>query len=147
MLGRHRDAIGTIDGLTIGGATAVRDPRARARAHHRLERRHETARRVLQVDSVGCPPVDVRFAVRDDDDVVAVQLAAQRRAQRLLVPDALAAVERPILPLEIADQLAQVARDRPQLGRRRRPGGTQYSFAAEQRPGAPAPTRATTAAR
>ena len=60
-------------------------------------------------------------------------LAAQRRAQRLLVPDALAAVERPVLALEVADQLAQVARDRPQLrrrGSRRRP---QDAFAAQQR--------------
>ena len=67
--------------------------------------------------------VDVGLAVRHDDDVVAAQLAAQRRAQRLLVPDALAAVERPVLPLEVADQLAQVAGDRAQLRRRGRRAG------------------------
>ena len=69
----------------------------------------------------------------DDDHVVAVKLAAERRAQRLLVPDALAAVERPVLALEVADQLAYVARDRPQLGRRRCPRRAQDPLAAQQR--------------
>ena len=101
----------------------MRDPGARARAHHRLERGDEAARRALDADAVRRAHVDVGLAVGDDDDVVAVQFAAQRRAQRLLVPDALAAVERPVLALEVADQLAQVARDRPQL-RRRAAGAT-----------------------
>ncbi len=133
MLGRHRDPIVAVDGLAVGGAAAVRDPGARARAHHRLERGHEAARRTLQADAVRCLRVDVRLAVRHDDDVVAVELAAQRRAERLLVPDALAAVERAVLSLEIADELAQVARDRAQLRRRRRAGRAQDALAAQQR--------------
>ena len=111
----------------------MRDPRARARAHHRLERGHESARWVLDANPSAARDVDVRLAVRDDDDVVAVELAAQRGAQRLLVPDALAAVERAVLALEVADQFAEVARDRPQLGGRRRPGRPQDAFAAQQR--------------
>ncbi len=88
---------------------------------------------MLQSDPFGRARVDVRFPIGHDDDVVAVQLAPQRRAKRLLIPDALAAVERPVLALQIADQLAQVTRDRPQLRGGHGPGRSQDALAAQQR--------------
>ena len=90
--------------------------------------------------------VDVGLAVRYDDDVVAVQLAAQRGAQRLLIPDALAAVQRPVLPLEVADQLRRSRCDRAQLRRGGAMAGAGCPRRAAARAG-PAPSRATTAAR
>ena len=111
----------------------MRDPGARAGAHHGLERSDEAARRPLQPHAAVGANVDIGLAVGDRDHVVAVQLAAQRGAQRLLVPDPLAAVERPVLPLEVADQLAQIARDRPQLGRGPARRRTEQAFAAKQR--------------
>ncbi len=133
MLGRDRDAVVAIDRFAVRAAAAVRDPGSRARAHHGLERGDETARRMLDANALGRAHVDVRLAVGHGDHVVAVQFAPQGRPQRLLVPDALAAVERPILALEIADQVAQVAGDRPQLRRGGRPGRAQDAFAAQQR--------------
>ena len=46
LAGRHAHAAVRVDGLAIGDAAAVRDPDARARAHHRLERGDQAARRV-----------------------------------------------------------------------------------------------------
>ena len=131
--GRDRDPVVAVDGLAVRRAAAVRDPGARARPHHGFQRGDESARRTLHPNSTGIPHVDVRLAVRDDDDVLPVQLAPQRRAQRLLIPDALAAVQRPVLPLEVPDQLLQVALDRAQLGRRSS-GGAQDALATQQSP-------------
>ena len=141
--GRHRHAVVAIDGLAVGAAAAVRDPGPRARAHHGLERGDEAAGRVLDADSLRRAHVDIRLPVGHRDHVVAVQLAAQRRPQRLLVPDALAAVERPVLPLEVADQVAEVAGDRAQLRRRGGTGRPQDALAAQQPAQAvhPAPPR------
>ena len=131
---RHLDPVAAVDGVAVGRAAAVRDPRARARAHHGLERGDEAARRALDAHAaVLGAHVDVRLAVGHGDHVVAVQFASQRRPQRLLVPDPLAAVERAVLPLEVADEVAQVVRDGAQL---RRGGGdvrAQDAFAAQQR--------------
>ena len=45
--GRHADAVVRVDHLAVGAAAAVRDPGARAGAHHRLDRGHQAARRPL----------------------------------------------------------------------------------------------------
>ena len=67
-----------------------------------------------------------------DDDVIAAQFAAQRRAQRLLGPALLALVQGAVNPLEVAQQRAHVAFDRLQF-RRRRPGRRpQDAFAMKQ---------------
>ena len=147
IVGRHGDAVVAIDDLAIGAAAAVRDPRAGAGAHHRLERGDEAAGRLLHVNPLRRLDVDVRLAIGDDDDVVAAHLAAQHRAQRLLRPALLAFVGRPELVLQLAQQRLHVARDRAQLGRGAAGGGPQDAFAAQQRAQAQRPSRATTAAR
>ena len=138
MFGRHSDAVAAVDGFAIGRSAAMRNPRAGACTHHGLECRDQSASRALQMDAFRRSHVDVGLAVRYGDDVVAVQFAAQRGAQRLLVPDALAAVERPVLALEVADQFAQVARNGSKLGYRVG-RSTQQAFATQQRAQAPHP--------
>ena len=145
-LGRNVDAIVGIDGLAVGRAAAVRDPGARARTHHRLQRGHEAAGRALDADALGGPDMDERLAIADGDDVVAPQLAVQRRAQQVLRPESLRAVERAVLALEVADQLAQIA-SRSAAARapwRRRGAGFPRPAAARA---VPAPSRATRAGR
>src|SRR6266480_3541213 len=93
------------------------DPDAGARAHHRLQRRDETARRTLNANPLVRLDVDVRLAIGYRNDVVAAKLAAQRRTQRLLRPDAAVAVLRPVLALQLTHELAHIARKRTKLGR------------------------------
>ena len=69
-----------IDGLAIGAAATVRDPHAGARAHDRLERGHEPARRVKHAHAVAHLRVDVRLAVGEDDDALALQVLRERSA-------------------------------------------------------------------
>ena len=81
----------------------------------------------------GVVDVDVRLAIADDDHLVAAQLALEDRAQRLRRPGELRLVARPVLRLELAHELAHVARERPQLGHVGRARGTHQSLAAQQR--------------
>ena len=96
-IGRHAQAAARIGGFAIGAAAAVRDPGAAARAHHRIERGHEAARRPRPLDAFGFLPaadpvpqsargppaahVDVRLAVGDDDQSRAAQRIGERRFQ------------------------------------------------------------------
>ncbi len=132
VVGWHRHAVVPVDRFAIGAAAAMGDPDSRARAHHRLERGDEAAGRVLEANALRRAHVNIRLPVGHGDHVVAVQFAAQRRPERLLVPDALAAIERAILPFEVSDELAQVPGDRPQFGRRSPPRGSQNALAAKQ---------------
>ena len=84
--GRHADPVMPVDDLAVGAAAAVRDPDARAGAHHRLDRRHQSAGGSPDDDAVRAVLVDVGLPVRDDDDLVALQLRAQQRAQPLRIP-------------------------------------------------------------
>ena len=59
----------------------MRDPDAGARAHHRLERRDETARRTLDANALLGFDMNVRFAIGNRDDVVAAIVAALRQGQ------------------------------------------------------------------
>jgi len=129
---RDREAIAAVDRLAVRRAAAAGDPGSGARAHHRLERGDKAARRALQTDAIAIAHVNVGLAVGHGDDVVAMQLAAQHRPQGLAVPDALAAVERTILALEVANEIADVASDRLQLGHRHRDAGAHEPLAAQQ---------------
>jgi hypothetical protein len=84
---RHVDAIVRVDGRAVRRAAAVRDPRAGARAHDRLHRRHEAARRMPYDDPLALLHVDVRLAVRDEQHLVAGELVAEHGAQPLGRPD------------------------------------------------------------
>ena len=133
MVGRHVDMVIAIDGLAVRRSAAMGDPGSRTGAHDRLQRRDKTACRVLDADAFRRAHVDVRFPVRNHDDVIAAQFTAQRGPKRLLRPALLALVEGPIDALEVAQQRAHVALDRLQF-RRRRPGRRpQDPFTMKQR--------------
>ena len=120
-LRRHHHVVVLVDCLAIGRARAVRDPGAGAGAHDRLERRHQAARRALDLDHVVLAlDVHVGLAVRDDQHLVAFQILSQDSAQRLRPPGGLALIAPGALGLEVAHQRLQVARDRSQLRRRAR---------------------------
>jgi hypothetical protein len=117
--GRHTKPSARIDDVTIGRSAAVRDPRAGARAHDRFDRRDETAGGALHFDPARRLHVDVRFPVRDEQDLVAAQLVVQQPAQCLGCPvhrDAL--VARSALALDVAQQAPQVAHQRLEFGPR-----------------------------
>ena len=117
IAGRHADVVARIDGFAIGRAAAVRDPRSRARAHHRFDRGDEPAGRPAHHGAVRPGLVDVRLAVRDDDDLVAGELLAQQLAQRVRRPVQRHVVVQALLALDVAQHLAQVADQRRELGR------------------------------
>ena len=91
---------------------------------------------------VAAAHVDVGLAVGDDQDLLAAQVGAQDRAQRLRRPGDLALVARPVAGLELAHQRAQVAGERPQLGHRDAGRGPHEPLAAQQRLHALRPSRA-----
>ena len=138
LLGRDEDAVVRVDHAPVGAAAAVRDPRSRAGAHHRLDRGDEPARRMTDDHrAIGGEVVDVRFPVRDDDHLVAAQLRAEQRAQPLLVPGRFRPERAPVLVLEIAQAQAQVGGERRQLATGApRP---DQAFATQQRAGAGQP--------
>jgi hypothetical protein len=81
--------IARVDRLAVGAAAAVRDPHARARAHHGLERGDEAARRVHHLDGArGAPLVDVGLAVGEHHHPIALEVLAQGGAQALGRPRA-----------------------------------------------------------
>ena len=51
LVGRNREPARRIRRFEIAAPIAVRHPRAAARLHHRIERRHQSARRLLPVDA------------------------------------------------------------------------------------------------
>ncbi len=60
----------------------MRDPHTRARAHHRLQRRDEAARRVLDDDLAGRSTLmDARLAIREHDHAIAFEVRPKRLAQ------------------------------------------------------------------
>ena len=82
--GRNTDAVVGIHGVVVGRATAVGDPRARARAHDRFHRRDEAAGGVDHADrAVRHPLVDVGLTVRHDHDALTVEAGAKDTAKAL----------------------------------------------------------------
>src|SRR5512140_720971 len=68
MARRDRDAVVRIDDVAVGVAAAVCDPYAAAHPHDRLERRDHAAHGALADDLFAFQPMNVRFAVGDDDE-------------------------------------------------------------------------------
>ncbi len=121
VVGRHAEAIPVVDPLAVGVAGTVRDPRARARPQHGLERRDEAARRNQQFDRAALVDVDVRLAIRDDDQRPAVEPAAHVRAQPLRRPVVRRRIAQPRFlfrrrpsGLEAADQVDHLLEQRPE---------------------------------
>jgi dihydrodipicolinate reductase-like protein len=116
LAGGHEDPAGLIRGVPIRRSGAVGDPDARASSHHGLQGRDEATRRVKHRDlALLRALVYVRLAVGDDDDLLAMQVAAERLFQALWCPGAafllgLLLVDDPI------DQIADVSKDRLELG-------------------------------
>ena len=101
--------------LAVGGAAPVRHPDSRAGAHDRLERRHEAARRVDDGDAaIRGPLVDVGLPIRDDDDLLAMQIAVERLFEPLGSPVSAFPVGF-LLGDDAVDQVANVAEDRLKL--------------------------------
>ncbi len=110
LAGRNPHPVVPVHRLAVCRAAAVRDPRPGARAHHRLERGDEAARRVDDADrSVRPALVHVRLPVRDDHDAVAVKVLAKdvleprRRPRR---------DGRPALRREVRDEAPHVREQR-----------------------------------
>src|SRR5207244_13421102 len=59
----HADPVVAVHALTVGGAAAVSDPRARAGAHDRLQRRDQATRGPPDGDVFALAHVDVRLPV------------------------------------------------------------------------------------
>ncbi len=83
--------------LAIPAAAAVRDPHAACRAHDRIERGDEAARRTNPGDNAAGSAdavVDVRFAVRDNDDADAAEALFEERDETIARPLRFARVRR-----------------------------------------------------
>ena len=117
ILRRHHDVVAGVDHVAVGAAGAVRDPSARAGAHHRLERGHQAARRPLHLDAVVPPHVDIGLAVGHDQHLVALEVIAQDRAQRIGSPTDLRFVAHAAFGFQVLHQRLEVPRNRPQLSR------------------------------
>ena len=110
--GRHADPVVPVDDRPVGAAAAVRDPGARAGAHHRLDRRHQPAGGPPDHDAARTVLVDVGLPVRDDDDLVALQLGSQERAQPFRIPVGLRPLGASILVLQVAHAGADLGGER-----------------------------------
>ncbi len=130
---RDIDAVVRIHGRAVGRAAAMRDPRARARAHDRLHRRDEPARRMPDHDAVALVHVDVGLAVRHEQHLVAGQLVAQHRAQHFGIPDRAALHVAPAR-VDFAQQRAHLAHQRLKIGVRRLVERRDDAFTAQHRP-------------
>ena len=121
VVGRHSDLIVSIHGRAIGAAGAVRNPNAGAGPHDGLERSHHAARRNLPDGLViGVEIMDVGFAVRHDDHLRGIQLAAHHLLQRLRRPVFTVVDFEPLLLLGLGQHLAHLRQDRQRMPRRLR---------------------------
>ena len=135
LSGRDHDVVVRVHDLTVGRPAAVGDPRPRAGAHHRLQGGDQPARRPGHLDAVAAARVDIRLAVRHDEDVLAAKVVVQDGPQRLRRPVHLALVAGPVFGLHVPDQRAQVAGDGAKFGKRglgSRPGRPQQPFAPQE---------------
>jgi hypothetical protein len=102
--------------FTIGRAAAVGHPHARARAHHRLERRDQAAGGMADDErAVGRMLVDVRLAVGHHDHALAEEIPLEGVLEPLRRPHAARAIE-VAFETDAIDELADVLQDRLELG-------------------------------
>ncbi len=75
---RHANVVFAIHGFAIGSAAAVGNPYSGAGAHHRFQCRHQAAGGMLNFDpAIVIVLVDVRLAVRQNDDLLAMKVPVQ----------------------------------------------------------------------
>jgi len=74
ILRRNLNAPRFIADVTIRGSRPPRHPRAVGVTHRRIERRNETARRLLDLDSLRAAHVFVRLAIGDEYEFAVVQV-------------------------------------------------------------------------
>ena len=121
LIGRPLDGHGhpvvSIHDVAVGGAAAMRNPCPGTGAHDRFERRDHAARRPSHFDRVAVADVDVRLAIRHDDDRLSAKLGEQDRAHGLGRPGQPVVVARLMLGFDVADQRAEFAGNRPQFRR------------------------------
>ena len=134
LLRRHAHAVVGIHDVPVGGPTTVGEPRAGTGAHDRLQGRDQAARRSPDDDRIVPADVDVRLPVRHHDHLVAAEIVAHDRAQRLGRPRQLLRVSRSVVGFEVANEGAQVSRDGPKLGRVGPIRRAEQAFASQQRP-------------
>ena len=89
LVRRHREAPALVGGLAIAAAAAMRDPDTAGRAHDRIERGDEAARRANPSDLAAGPVhtvVNVRLTIRDDDDTNAAEALFEERHKAIAGP-------------------------------------------------------------
>ncbi len=89
LVGRHGQASAIVRGFVIAAAAAMGDPDAAGRPHDRIERRYESARWTNPREFAAERPdaiVNVRFAVRDDDDADAAEVLLEQRDKAIARP-------------------------------------------------------------
>ena len=87
LAGRHHDAPVRVHHLAVGRARAVSDPGASDRAHDRIHRGHETARRTRPADLALVELVEVGLAVGHDDEVAVAEPPGDEIPHALRRPD------------------------------------------------------------
>ncbi len=119
IIGRHLDLIVSIHRFAIRGAGAVRHPDARTGTHDGFQRRHHAARGHLHDGIlVRVEIMDVRFPIRDDDDLRRVQVIAYHLTQRLRCPVLVEIDLQPLRFLRLGQHLAHLRQYRHGLARR-----------------------------
>ena len=89
LVRRNAEASALVGGLVIPAAAAVRDPHAAGCAHDRIERGDESARRTNPPDTASGTldtVVNVRLAVRDNDDANAAEALFEERDKTIARP-------------------------------------------------------------
>ncbi len=89
LVRRHREAPAFVRCLVIAAAAAVRDPDAAGRAHDGVERGHKAACRTNPRDpafSSVHAVMNVRLAIRDDNDTNAAEALFQQRDKAIARP-------------------------------------------------------------
>ncbi len=96
--------IGGVHCLAVGAAAAMRDPRSAARPHHRLQRRYQPARRLLNLQFSVIAVMDVRFAVGNSNDLSVGQIFMNDVLEGVGAPTQIFRVDRLAPGVEVPDE-------------------------------------------
>jgi hypothetical protein len=96
--------IGGVHCFAVGAAAAMRDPRSAARPHHRLQRRYQPARRLLNFQFRVVAVMNVGFAVGDGDDLSVGQIFMNDVLEGVGAPTQIFSVDRLAPGVEVPDE-------------------------------------------